>query len=59
MADRMSPSVLINGRFLTQPQSGVQRSAREITAALLSLDRSAEVLVPPGTRLAHQDSSIL
>jgi len=42
---------LINGRFLGQPQSGVQRFAREITAALLASDRNINVVVPPGTQL--------
>ncbi len=47
----------INGRFLTQPLSGVQRYAQEITRALdalisdghpLAKDLSLELLVPPG-----------
>jgi glycosyltransferase involved in cell wall biosynthesis len=47
----------INGRFLTQPLSGVQRYAREIVRALDALvaegheharDLSVELLVPPG-----------
>jgi glycosyltransferase involved in cell wall biosynthesis len=43
--------ILINGRFLSQPQSGVQRFACEITAALLARDRNINVVVPPGTQL--------
>ncbi len=47
----------INGRFLTQPVSGVQRYAQEITLAMdglireghaLARDLSVELLIPPG-----------
>jgi glycosyltransferase involved in cell wall biosynthesis len=53
----MSRSWSINGRFLTQPLSGVQRYAEEIVKALDALiveghpharDLSVELLVPPG-----------
>ena len=47
----MQTPILINGRFLSQPQSGVQRFAREITAALLARDRNINVVVPLGTQL--------
>ncbi|GAA3698122.1 glycosyltransferase family 1 protein [Zhihengliuella alba] len=44
-------SVVINGRFLGQPVTGVQRFAEEITAALLELaDFPIEILVPRGVR---------
>ncbi|AZO01435.1 glycosyltransferase family 1 protein [Mesorhizobium sp. M9A.F.Ca.ET.002.03.1.2] len=48
----------INGRFLAQPTTGVQRYAREIVSALdalivgqapLARDLAVELLVPPGT----------
>jgi glycosyltransferase involved in cell wall biosynthesis len=38
----------INGRFLTQKFSGVQRFATEVTLALQSLRADVELLVPPG-----------
>jgi glycosyltransferase involved in cell wall biosynthesis len=63
--DRMSPGRgfamtrhwTINGRFLAQPTTGVQRYAREIVSALdalivgqapLARDLAVELLVPPG-----------
>ena len=49
VSDPMSRNLFINGRFLAQPLSGVQRFATEITAQMLnaSPDRVA-VLCPPG-----------
>jgi hypothetical protein len=45
----MSLPVYINGRFLTQNFSGVQRFATEVTLALQSLrPDDARLLVPPG-----------
>jgi glycosyltransferase involved in cell wall biosynthesis len=48
--------LVINGRFLAQPVTGVQRYAREVVAALdQHLDRwpgwSVEMLVPPGIQI--------
>ena len=52
----MRPTVYINGRFLTQRVTGVQRYAREVLRALDELvlqsapdDFAIEVLAPPGT----------
>ncbi|RZU60824.1 glycosyltransferase family 4 protein [Zhihengliuella halotolerans] len=43
--------VVINGRFLGQPVTGVQRFAEEVTAALLAIaDFPVEILVPQGVR---------
>ncbi|GAW40329.1 Capsular glucan synthase [Brevundimonas sp. SH203] len=47
----MDEPILINGRFLTQPLSGVQRYAREIVRALDRLpnaDRRYRLMVPNG-----------
>jgi glycosyltransferase involved in cell wall biosynthesis len=38
----------VNGRFLTQPFSGVQRFATEVSAALLRIDGATTLLAPPG-----------
>ena len=55
----MSRHWTINGRFLTQPVTGVQRYAREITSALDRLlaeghpwasDLSIEIVCPPGAK---------
>jgi glycosyltransferase involved in cell wall biosynthesis len=40
--------VYINGRFLTQKFSGVQRFATEVTQALQSLRPGVQLLTPPG-----------
>jgi glycosyltransferase involved in cell wall biosynthesis len=52
----MRPTVFINGRFLTQRVTGVQRYAREVLSALDALvaatptdEFELEVLAPPGT----------
>ncbi len=48
------PSVVINGRFLQQPVTGVQRYAREVLSALDELPPSGlalELLAPAGTVL--------
>lgn len=37
--------IIINGKFLSQPVTGVQRFAREILAELDKLDSSAEIIV--------------
>lgn len=49
--ERMGPPVFVNGRFLSQPVTGVQRFSHEITAAigrLISRDAwpETEVLIP-------------
>ncbi len=41
-------TLYVNGRFLTQPLSGVQRFATEITAALWRLDPTRVVVLRPG-----------
>ncbi|WP_309081080.1 glycosyltransferase family 1 protein [Zhihengliuella sp.] len=44
-------AVVVNGRFLGQPVTGVQRFAEEVTAALLqSAEFPVEILVPRGVR---------
>jgi glycosyltransferase involved in cell wall biosynthesis len=60
-ADRLAdtaPTVYLNGRFLTQPVTGVQRYAREVLAAMdealaLSVEPPLKLvlLTPPGTAL--------
>lgn len=53
----LTRTIYINGRFLTQPNTGVQRYAREIVANFDSLLQNSELaheirmrcLVPPGT----------
>ncbi len=55
--------IYINGRFLTQPLSGVQRYAREVVRALdglISEDQQTvwKVLAPPGAHLDHTLSRI-
>jgi glycosyltransferase involved in cell wall biosynthesis len=52
----MRPTIYVNGRFLTQKVTGVQRYAREVLHALDALvaenppdDFELEVLAPPGT----------
>ena len=42
--------VHLNGRFLVQPFSGVQRFAREIAVALLRSGDAADIVTPPGAR---------
>jgi glycosyltransferase involved in cell wall biosynthesis len=44
---RNSNTLYVNGRFLTQPLSGVQRFATEITAALLRRDPGRVVVLGP------------
>lgn len=39
-------SITINGRFLSQRVTGVQRYARELTRALIDVDHTVEVLAP-------------
>jgi glycosyltransferase involved in cell wall biosynthesis len=47
--DLSAEPLFINGRFLTQPLSGVQRFASEITAALQRIHRGrVTILAPPG-----------
>ncbi|HQT73864.1 MAG TPA: glycosyltransferase family 1 protein [Acidiphilium sp.] len=48
----MTPAPLINGRFVTQSLSGVQRFAIEITRALLVRNAGASLLTPQGGSLA-------
>jgi hypothetical protein len=55
MADGMTPSVYLNGRFLTQSLTGVQRFAVEVTTAIDHLAADGEwptatVLVPRSRR---------
>src|ERR1700709_2206249 len=40
--------IYVNGRFLTQKFSGVQRFATEVTLALQSLHPDLRILTPPG-----------
>jgi glycosyltransferase involved in cell wall biosynthesis len=55
----MSQPIYINGRFLTQKFSGVQRFATEVTLALQSLRPEARLLVPPGELAAPIAGSIV
>jgi glycosyltransferase involved in cell wall biosynthesis len=50
--------VYINGRFLTQKFSGVQRFATEVTLALQSLRPGVQLLTPPGPIAAPIAGSI-
>lgn len=43
--------IYINGRFLSQPITGVQRYGREIIACLLELNTDMKILVPQGTNM--------
>lgn len=45
------PAFVLNGRFLTQKVSGVQRFAREVTLALARAGAAFRLLAPPGTAL--------
>lgn len=45
------PRVVVNGRFLTQAQTGVQRYARETLCALDRLLASREKVLPEGVRV--------
>ncbi len=51
MRGSRSPRVLINGRFLSQSLSGVQRHALEITRALVARDCDILVAAPPDARI--------
>lgn len=44
----MSSTIVINGRFLTQPLTGVQRFAHEITSRLVEMREDVVVVAPPG-----------
>ena len=55
----MQPKFVINGRFLTQPMTGVQRFAMQVAAAIdamiesgeyAELDGRIEIVAPPGAR---------
>ena len=54
MRGSRSPRVLINGRFLSQPLSGVQRHALEITRALVARDYDILVAAPPDARIPDE-----
>lgn len=45
----MKPNIFINGRFLTQKLTGVQRYAIEISIRLIEYDPSIIILIPEGT----------
>ena len=49
-----SPSLLINGRFLSQSLSGVQRHALEITRALAARDFDVLVAAPHDARIPEE-----
>jgi glycosyltransferase involved in cell wall biosynthesis len=53
-SDPRSPRVLINGRFLSQPLSGVQRHALEMTRALAALDYDVLVAAPRDARIPDE-----
>jgi glycosyltransferase involved in cell wall biosynthesis len=52
--DPRSPRVLINGRFLSQSLSGVQRHALEITRALAARDYDILVAAPRDARIPDE-----
>ena len=58
-AKRLIHPLYINGRFLTQPFSGVQRFATEISAALIRLSLSPTLLIPPNTPAGDFEASSL
>jgi glycosyltransferase involved in cell wall biosynthesis len=49
-----SPRVLVNGRFLSQALSGVQRHALEMTRALVAGGYDVELAVPPDARIPDE-----
>jgi len=49
--------IYINGRFLTQQQTGTQRNAYELTQSLLKLTGNITILVPPSEILDAYDTS--
>jgi glycosyltransferase involved in cell wall biosynthesis len=57
------PKVLINGRFLTQPMTGVQRFAYELTREFVSLARekgvAVELLVPAASKGIPDDFPLM
>lgn len=53
----MTPALLINGRFVTQSLSGVQRFAIETTRALMARNARIALLTPPGGSLAWPGAS--
>jgi glycosyltransferase involved in cell wall biosynthesis len=60
VAPGMKPRIFVNGRFLAQPLSGVQRFATEITTGLLQLAGSrVTVLAPPGAEQAAIPAQII
>jgi glycosyltransferase involved in cell wall biosynthesis len=54
MRGSRSPRVLINGRFLSQSLSGVQRHALEITRALVARGHDILVAAPPDARIPDE-----
>src|SRR4029077_3714283 len=54
MGSSRSPWLLINGRFLSQSLSGVQRHALEITRALAALDCDLLVAAPHDARIPEE-----
>ena len=57
-ATRLPARCSVNGRFLGQPVTGVQRYAREIVREMRLLigteDKSVELVVPPGTAIVAE-----
>lgn len=53
-----SPQIIINGKFLAQELTGVQRYARGLTDALLKRYPEARVLAPSDAK-ADEDERIL
>lgn len=49
--------IYLNGRFLTQQQTGTQRNAYELTISLLKLTKEIRILVPPTDILKTYDIS--
>jgi glycosyltransferase involved in cell wall biosynthesis len=56
-ATQASPPIFVNGRFLTQPMTGVQRVAHEVTAALRTRYGSRLSVLGPARGIVPEDSS--
>jgi glycosyltransferase involved in cell wall biosynthesis len=56
MSTRIKRMIYLNGRFLTQQQTGTQRNAYELTIALLKLTKEITILVPPVEILETYDT---
>lgn len=58
MDDRINTPVVINGSFLAQPATGVQRFAVEICRRLLNLHPHAEIVAPRNRRTSEATAAL-